>query len=201
MTRIDIINGLIAKHGYTKYLEIGVQNGISFAGVKCAYKIGVDPDLKSKATFFMTSDQFFAKNKEQFDIVFIDGLHLAEQAYKDAENAMKILSDNGTIVWHDCLPPNEQAQGRQICGGAWTGDVWKGWVKMKTKLALNSGDRWSTQVVDTDFGVGIMRKDPRALGAGVYIDVPEPEYKDFVANRDTMMSVITPEGFTKLYLE
>jgi len=37
----------------------------------------------------------------KMDIVFIDGNHSLEYVRKDTENAFKMLSDHGVIVWHD----------------------------------------------------------------------------------------------------
>ena len=63
MFRADIINTLIKKINAKKYLEIGVSNGINFASIECAYKVGVDPELESPATVHLTSDSFFEKNQ------------------------------------------------------------------------------------------------------------------------------------------
>ncbi|MDE2028478.1 MAG: class I SAM-dependent methyltransferase, partial [Candidatus Omnitrophica bacterium] len=37
----------------------------------------------------------------KIDIVFIDGNHSSEYVKKDTENAFKMLSERGVIVWHD----------------------------------------------------------------------------------------------------
>ena len=39
----------------------------------------------------MSSDEFFLKNKDQFDIIFIDGLHVYEQVKRDIENSLIVL--------------------------------------------------------------------------------------------------------------
>ena len=44
MYKIHIINYLIKKNNYKKYLEIGIDNAITFKEVKIDYKIGVDPN-------------------------------------------------------------------------------------------------------------------------------------------------------------
>ena len=75
MGKIEIINKLISEKGYMSYLEIGVgKKRVCFKQIVCFQKASVDPD--AKATFKMTSDAFFEANKEKFDIIFIDGLHL-----------------------------------------------------------------------------------------------------------------------------
>ena len=46
----------------------------------------------------------------KFDLIFIDGLHLANQVQKDIENSLKFIKDEGFIVLHDCNPPSEYHQ-------------------------------------------------------------------------------------------
>jgi len=64
-TRIDIINFLIKKFDLKSYLEIGVQNKDNcFNKIDCKFKICIDPDPNSEATFILTSDFLFSsKNK------------------------------------------------------------------------------------------------------------------------------------------
>lgn len=145
MNRTDVLNHLVTKHSLKRYLEIGVQvPEINFDKIKCEYKISVDPDHNARATFCMTSDEYFnevekikshsfapsietAKAVLQFDLVFIDGLHTAEQVKKDFENALKILSPNGFIVLHDCNPEKEEHTivPRPTKTGHWNGDVYR----------------------------------------------------------------------------
>ena len=80
MQRFDIINNLIKEKGYKPYLEIGVQNGVCFENIACEKKIGVDPRANVPVDCKMTSDAFFAQNKERFDCILIDGLHTFEQS-------------------------------------------------------------------------------------------------------------------------
>ena len=61
-----------------------------------------------KTKFFKTtSDNFFLKNKKQYDFIYIDGSHELEDIQKDLENADKALI-NGGIIWCDdyLKPPN-----------------------------------------------------------------------------------------------
>ena len=45
----------------------------------------------------MTSDAFFATNKESFDFIFIDGLHEANQVFRDAMNSLEWLNPGKAI--------------------------------------------------------------------------------------------------------
>jgi len=72
-----IVQDIIDKKKYKSYLEIGCFDDELFNVVKIEYKVGVDP--VTGGTIRLTSDQFFNSNKENFDCVFIDGLHTYEQ--------------------------------------------------------------------------------------------------------------------------
>jgi len=160
LTRTEIINTLIKKHGYKSYLEIGVntpaQPGYNWGGVECEYKAGVDPNVYT--THKMTSDEFFEKNRESvfkrtYDFIFIDGLHLYEQVYKDVINALEILNDGGTIMLHDCNPTSEITQRRVRASDAWHGDVWKAFVRLRIER-----DDLEMYTIDADEGCGIIQR-------------------------------------------
>lgn len=119
----ELLNALIEKYNLKSYLEIGVQNPANnFDKVKCEKKVGVDPELyglQGMSIYQKTSDEWFNEkvfnyktdDYEQvntiFDLIFIDGLHHADQVKRDFENSLRCLSDNGFIVIHDVLPENE----------------------------------------------------------------------------------------------
>ena len=46
---------------------------------------------------------FFLLNKKTFDVIYIDGHHLAEQVYKDAVNSWKFLNTNGLLIFDDYI--------------------------------------------------------------------------------------------------
>jgi len=126
MNRFDIINNLIVEHGFKTYLEIGTQQSVSGHAVKIKTKVGVDPSPMKRVDGDynnfqqVTSDEFFAKNKRKFDIIFIDGDHSYKQSRKDFVNAMNCLRKGGVIVMHDCLPHCEE-----YTSLLWNGEVFK----------------------------------------------------------------------------
>jgi hypothetical protein len=128
MERTDLINNLIKENGYKSYLEIGFGDGVNFSNIICENKISVDPN--QPAAFVMSSDDYFSINKVMFDIVFVDGLHIAEQVERDVLNSLKFLNKNGVIVIHDCTPSAEVKQLRERNCRDWQGDVWKGIVSL-----------------------------------------------------------------------
>jgi SAM-dependent methyltransferase len=135
--RTDLINRIIKARGYTRYLEIGTQKGVNLVGVQCAYKLGVDIDPRAVADIHMGSDEYFATHPEKFDIVFIDGLHHADQVQRDICNALNILNPGGIILCHDMLPKNEAGQLVPRQSKTWYGDCWKAFVRLRARPDLH----------------------------------------------------------------
>lgn len=153
MNRTQILNTLISHFDYYRYLEIGVGGGGNFRKVSCPHKVGVDPSPKSASTIKTTSDQFFEHNSDEFDLIFIDGLHHWDQVLKDIINSLNILSYGGTIVCHDMNPIDEISQEVPRQTFRWNGDCWKAWVflrKLRSDLDM--------VVLNTDHGCGVIRR-------------------------------------------
>jgi hypothetical protein len=197
MTRTEIINGLIEKNDYTSYLEIGVntpaQPGYNWVGVNVPLKHGVDPNVDT--TYKMTSDDFFEKHASQkYDIVFVDGLHLHEQVYRDITNSLEFLNENGVIVVHDCNPVTEITQRRERASDAWHGDVWKAIVQLRIE-----NPELEIYTVNTDEGCGIIKKGKQELlkindGENCY------DYSFLEKNRENAINLISIEAFKEKYL-
>jgi hypothetical protein len=185
MTRIDVIRAVIAAIDGRRYLEIGVKDGECFDAVDATTKVAVDPQFAFRpplaarlrtalratngALYYrMTSDVFFeehARRLAPFDVVFVDGLHTYDQAYRDVVNALDVLREDGVVVVHDCNPASAAAaapsldQARRTDGfnWEWNGDVYKAIVRLRVRDDLRVG------VLDCDQGVGIVtRGSPEA---------------------------------------
>jgi len=105
-------------------LEIGCGKNDLFNSVPASDKVGVDP--VSGGTIRLSSDSFFKNNKDQYDFVFIDGLHEYSQAFNDLKNSINVLSKSGGWVFlHDMLPSSCAEQLVPRVSQSWTGDVWK----------------------------------------------------------------------------
>lgn len=173
-SRTEIINYLLSTcSGPKEYLEIGIRNPEdNFAKINADVKYSVDPGLDfpaNPADFKMTSDKFFQLQKsgtllpreQRFDLIFIDGLHLAEQADRDIRNSLDLIKDDGFIVVHDCNPPTEwHARETYHCkytpaGIVWNGTTWKAFLKWRANPSVYSC------CVDSDWGVGILSKTRR----------------------------------------
>ena len=189
MKRTDLINHLINKHGLRRYLEIGLQNAeINFDKIQCGDKTSVDPDSKANASHCMTSDVFFKlKNDKPYDLIFIDGLHTAEQVKKDFENALKVLSPDGFIVLHDCNPLKEEHSivPRPTERGHWNGDVYK----FACELGLY---KESYKTVDIDNGCGVWHSKEQYQG----FNLDPPQWAAFDKDRNYYLNLISWDDFT-----
>lgn len=186
-TRTDLLNHLAEKYGLQRYLEIGVQvPELNFDRIKCKWKSSVDPDPRAKAMYPMTSDKFFKSwiYEEKFDLVFIDGLHTAEQVKKDFENALTILSPNGFIVLHDCNPLKEEHTivPRPTDRGHWNGDVYKFAVSIEDKVTV-------------DIDNGCLVYDGHGSAAIINLRC---DWENFDRNRKTLLNLISWDEFINL---
>jgi hypothetical protein len=168
MKKLDLINHLIVKFEFKKYLEIGVgPTYATFDNVKVEYKVGIEPTDKTHnrsdggRIISLTSNSFFESNKERFQLIFIDGLHLFEQVARDIVNSWNALFSGGLILIHDCVPANS-IQALRICRdvtAGWTGDVYKAIVRFRDKFS----DIRSVVLPD-DHGIGVIwKEDDRIL--------------------------------------
>lgn len=164
-SRTDVINRCARLVNAKNYLEIGVRNPEdNFSKVQVKRKTSVDPGLEfeeNPVTHVLTSDEFFQlwnnKAMEPFDLIFIDGLHLAEQVSRDIQNAISMSTDSGIIILHDCNPPNqyfarENYRAINPAKGSWNGTTYKAaWEYAFT-------GKYEMRIVDCDMGVGVIQK-------------------------------------------
>jgi hypothetical protein len=142
------LNRLAEALGARSYLEIGVETGVTFERVRVAERTGVDPAFLFDITQHtdettilaeMTSDEFFTglPADRQYDLIFVDGLHTFEQAYRDLCNCLLHSHQRTAILLDDTLPSDvysalrsaEQAVAFRAAAGvsssAWHGDTFK----------------------------------------------------------------------------
>ena len=152
ISRAEVMNGLRSLfNGPTKYLEIGVSRGITFHAVQCDHKVAVDPKFRfdlseaqssnpNSVYHQVTSDEYFGNiidPHDRFDIIYLDGLHTAEQTLRDFANAILFLSPGGVIVVDDVVPRSyvsslpdlalvkELRRARKGEDKGWMGDVYR----------------------------------------------------------------------------
>lgn len=108
------INALhAALPGLRDYLEVGLASGETFEQVRVRNRTGVDPvptfdleDLPRRTRVVeATSDEFFASDDGRFDLVFLDGMHVYQQTYRDLVNTLQVCS--GLVLVDDVVPKDE----------------------------------------------------------------------------------------------
>ena len=142
----QIINQLLRAVDGDRYLEIGVQTGMTLQCVQAATRVGIEPIPQFTVRALprgcriieAPSDEYFASRpSETFDVIYVDGLHRFNQAYRDTLNSLGRVRPGGLVVIDDVMPvdtysaipdENESRERRRaagLSGGAWSGDVWK----------------------------------------------------------------------------
>lgn len=179
------------------------KDGMHFLVTKKINTESTPLDLIKELIVKRKSDEFFEEGLGKFygpfDIIFIDGLHEANQVTKDIYHALDHLEPGGIIVLHDCNPPEYRHTTTGI-NGCWTGDTYKAFVK----FALQNPE-YETYVVDTDWGCGIIHTPPRDGGNIGWIDTMSDEiqrlveWEHFSSHREDLLNLISVEEFkTKL---
>jgi hypothetical protein len=153
LTRPDVMNGILSLFNEPRYLEVGVNEGVTFFGVEASQKVAVDPkflfdveaarrEQENSRFHEIPSDSFFGRTVDsdaRFHVIFLDGLHTFEQTLRDFCNAIAFLTDDGIIVVDDVLPNSYHAslpdpvlsrklRDRFTPGnkdGSWMGDVYR----------------------------------------------------------------------------
>lgn len=189
--RWDLIDYLIKKNNYLNYLEIGCDDDQLFSKVKIKNKIGVDP--VSGGNIRKNSDDFFLENKDKFDLVFIDGLHIYEQVKKDIINSLKCLNENGIILVHDCMPDSLSKQAVPRYKMKWNGDVWKAIVDLRQREDL---DIFTCEI---DQGIGIITKRKNSSILKLNKPAKNLKFKDYYYNYKEYLRIIKLTDFKKLF--
>lgn len=207
--RYDLINYIIdSLKREVNYLEIGVRRPEdNFNKVNAQHKFSVDPGVANDSNpvqFKMTSDDFFHKlrkgeilNKDfKFDVIFIDGLHLAEQVERDIYNALDCLEHGGFIILHDCNPPTEfharesYAYHLSPAKALWNGTTWKAFFKFRQEIECFSC------CVDSDWGLGVISKTIN-FGKPTKIDNTYYEFQIFEKYRKESLNLVSFEEFKR----
>lgn len=200
MNRLDIINFLIEKKNLKNYLEIGVFTGDVLNNCIAINKTGVDPVCNQYGGIFPIhcedSNEYFNKLDEEckFDLVFIDGLHVADQVFEDIVNSIKHLSNDGYIVLHDCIPDNEHNSRSYLerhNGSKWNGDVYIGYIDAIKTYNIEH------YTVDTDEGCGILI--PRNINLNLERQNYSKGWNYFEENKKELINVISVDEFKLIF--
>jgi hypothetical protein len=214
MDRLDVIRERLGGRG--TYLEIGVAGGQVFWNVQADTRIGVDPAFGGRKLNWLakimpakrklgrrgtllyreTSDQFFGRAEVRslrLDCVLVDGLHTADQAYRDVQHALELLTPSGLIVMHDCnpqtetaaLPSRDDARARPDYNKIWNGNVWQAVVRLRTRSDVR------VRVLDADHGLGLVTHgQPDDVLALSLAEIEQLTYAEFAADRRHLLNLV-----------
>lgn len=225
--RISVIQAAINKTRKKRYLEIGVQTGVTFFSLRARKKIAVDPvfsfpkkrmarailkDSRNLRNQYYeeASDDFFSHHKERyksnkFDVVFIDGLHTYEQSFRDVLNSLEVLNEEGAIIMHDCNPisearayPAKSIDEVEALNLEGYDGGWNGDVWKTIVKLRQTKDYLDIHVTNCLNGLGIIKKR-RTPGAPFEFeqDVDELTYSDLDSEREMLLNLIDIKEFTK----
>jgi hypothetical protein len=202
MNHTSLLNFLAAKIKKKEedphYAEIGVQSlHQNFNKINIRRKIGIDPAVTGPDVYTGTSDKYFEENlsylvKEKnrgdgFHLVFIDGLHHADQVERDFNNSLQCLSDDGYIVIHDCLPVEEITSLVPRQSKCWHGDVYRFIMKLHTYAGIDF------VTLNMDNGCCVVWKEP---GKEPNTKLLAPiDWKSYQTFGKAIMNVIEPSVF------
>ena len=199
--RDQFIQKLIDKINGQSYLEIGIGDGEVFESIICPKKVSVDPCIsdgseKLSPTFKLSSDDFFAQNKDTFDIIFIDGMHKAEYVERDIKNSISCLNEGGYIICHDINPLTKESQIVPRAQEYWHGDAWKAWVSARQtnpNITMCVIDASTIKVAPEDCGLGVIQKGSQKL-----LDVKDLDitYENLEKHRKEWLNLISIEEFS-----
>jgi len=190
----QLLNYLTEKYNLKSYLEIGVQNPANnFNKINVLHKVGVDPELPASRNIIgldgngFTSDQAFAamftaQYPPLYDLIFIDGLHHADQVERDFENSLRCLNDGGFIVIHDTMPEDESTTHVPRDSKMWHGDVYKFAMNIGTYTGINY------VTVDMDCGCTVVWKDKEQMTGSPY----DTSWENYVYFKKTALNIIAP---------
>ena len=189
--RWDMIKFLQTNRNIENYLEIGCDQDQLFSKINIKNKIGVDPVSGGNVRKF--SDDFFATNKTNFDLVFIDGLHEYNQVKKDILNSLKFLNPNGIVLVHDCLPSSMSKQAVPRYRMSWNGNVWKAIVDLRCEKNIE------IFTCEIDQGIAIIQNKNNTDLLSINKKPIELKFYDFYSNYKKYMRVISLEDFKKIF--
>src|ERR1700748_1567415 len=118
---MEIVNFLAEVHGFKRFLEISTATtGARFGDAdkrnfglvhRLAYNVpasfddGLPIDFRSETLDIESCVAQIKQSAERYDIILVDPYHDYQTSRRDIETAFRLLTDDGMLVVHDCLPP------------------------------------------------------------------------------------------------
>jgi hypothetical protein len=219
--KFHLMNELARIHGYRSVLEISTAaSGFTFDQLDrslfdvCHRLSYLTPDdwTDGAPIHYRSRDRNTSECLRQlqargsrFDIIFIDACHEYGSTRRDIGDALSLVSENGVIVLHDCLP-SDQIYCAPTRGDAfdWCGVTYKAYLD----VLLERDDLWYC-TVDTDVGCGMIRSSRKTRLFRRAIDADKASlrawrnagddlnavYRAYERHKDALMNVVTVNQF------
>lgn len=182
MDKSVIINRIIESVKGDSYLEVGYGNGRNFNQIECDNKNAIDPNSTHKECDKITSDDFFKMLPNVcYDVIFIDGLHHADQVRRDIINSMKCNAK--AIIMHDTIPPTKDHQIVPRKQLSWTGDCWRAVVGFKQAYP-----EVKMETYRADYGLTVIYPEGKKVKKN--FENMDMSYDDFKSNEIELLNII-----------
>ncbi len=214
--KTDIVKHLSVLKGYRSYLEIcTASTGGEFAKIdrslfdichrlmyRCPddFTDGLPVDFRARGLDTARCVEDLHRKGRRYDIMLVDSWHEYETSYRDLETALSLVTDNGSIDVHDCLPPNARIISPTYTRGAWCGVTFMAYIDFVTR---NKTLRYRT--IDTDYGCGLIQpgetptRPPAAL-----VDLwnessgdPQAAFRLMRANKRDLLQLVSVDEFIR----
>jgi hypothetical protein len=168
-TKADLINHLADARGYRYYLEVCTPtSGGRYAEIKrskfasclrlmyrCpeSYHDGMAIDYRITDLDITECLTRMRDDARRVDIALLDSFHEYEQSLRDLTEGFGLISEGGTLVVHDCMPPRVEIAQPKFMPGEWSGATYEAFID----FVSNRSDL-EFYTVDTDYGCGIIHK-------------------------------------------
>ena len=183
MQRDRVLQGFLDLFKTARYLEIGVDAGVTFHALGASHRVAVDPQFRfdvpeprvtpTREYHEVPSDVYFGSRSfdaPKFDVIYLDGLHTFEQILRDLLNAIECLADEGVIVIDDVLPttftsslPNEDdvVMIRALVPSEAADESWMGDVYRVVFFVATFMQGWQFATIQENHGQLVMWRSPR----------------------------------------
>jgi hypothetical protein len=216
---MEIVNFLAEVHGFKRFLEISTATtGARFGDAdkrnfelvhRLAYNIpagfddGLPIDFRSETLDIKSCVVQMQQSAQRYDIILLDPYHDYQSSWRDIETAFRLLTDDGMLVVHDCLPPG----GGDLISPVFVPGAWCGLTFVAYVDFLMTHDV-VFQTADCDFGCGVIAKTrrgggfPNALRAAwsAARHNPERALKLLRNESDALLHLKTPHRFLDAYV-
>jgi len=165
--KADLINRIAELRGYRSYLEIcNARSGNRYGEIdpkvlttrhrmvyRCppGHSDGEPIDFSTEGLDTAECFRAVRGHRAAYDIILVDPWHEYATTQRDLADALSVLSEHGTVVVHDCLPPREDLTRMPFIGGEWCGVTYQAFLDFVVQRSLEY------RTVGIDFGCGIIR--------------------------------------------